>query len=87
MRYARDELGGSFPIGRLYERFRGSISHRQLVKLARRWAGMGWLSPQSSVVAARQLTDRVVQIAQRSTDRPRLPDVGRDTRQGDQGQE
>jgi len=87
VRYARDELGGSFPIGRLYERFRGSISHRQLVKLARRWASMGWLSPQSSVVAARQLTDRVVQIAQRSTDQPRQLGLGRDTGQGGQGQE
>lgn len=88
VRYARHELGGSFPIGRLYQRFRGTISHRQLVKLARRWASMGWLSPQSSVVAARQLTDRVIEIAQRSTDQPGPPDTGcQDMGQGDQGQE
>ncbi|MFN2156272.1 MAG: hypothetical protein ACK2UX_13630, partial [Anaerolineae bacterium] len=54
--YALQELGGAFPIGRLYERFRGEISHRQLVKLGQRWESKGWLTPPPSATEARQVT-------------------------------
>lgn len=64
--YAREELEGAFPIGRLYERFKGTISYRQLVKLGRRWENNGWLSPPTSVVSARRVTDKLWEIAQRS---------------------
>jgi hypothetical protein len=52
-----EELGGAFPIGRLYEAFRGAISHRQLVKLGQRWEGAGWLTAPPSATEARQVTD------------------------------
>jgi hypothetical protein len=54
--YAVQELDGAFPIGRLYEQFRGQISHRQLVKLGQRWEGTGWLTPPPSATEARQVT-------------------------------
>ena len=54
--YALQELEGTFPIGRLYERFRGEISHRQLVKLGQRWESKGWLTPPPSATEARQVT-------------------------------
>ena len=63
VRYARRELEGAFPVGRLYEQFKGDISYRQLVKLARRWEHNGWLSPPASVVEARQVTDELWELA------------------------
>ena len=42
--YAHEELDGAFPIKRIYEQFKGQISHRQLVKLGQRWEHNGWLS-------------------------------------------
>jgi hypothetical protein len=64
--YAREGLNGAFPIGRLYEHFKGQISHRQLVKLGRRWENNGWLTPPASVVEARQVSDELWEIAMRS---------------------
>jgi S-DNA-T family DNA segregation ATPase FtsK/SpoIIIE len=55
--YALQELEGAFPIGRLYQRFRGEISHRQLVKLGQRWESKGWLTPPPSATEARQVTE------------------------------
>jgi DNA segregation ATPase FtsK/SpoIIIE-like protein len=54
--HAVQELEGAFPIGRLYERFRGQISHRQLVKLGQRWESTGWLTAPPSASEARQVT-------------------------------
>jgi len=54
--HAVQKLDGSFPIGRLYEQFRGEISHRQLVKLGQRWEGKGWLTTPPSATEARQVT-------------------------------
>jgi hypothetical protein len=54
--YALQELDGAFPIGRLYERFRGQISHRRLVKLGQRWESNGWLTPPPSATEARRVT-------------------------------
>jgi hypothetical protein len=65
VRYARQELGGAFPLARLYEQFKGEISYRQLAKLGRRWEHNGWLSPPASVVEARQVTDELWELAQR----------------------
>jgi len=63
VRYARQELDGAFPLARLYEQFKGEISYRQLVKLGRRWEHNGWLSPPTSVVEARQVTDELWELA------------------------
>jgi hypothetical protein len=63
---AQEELAGAFPIQRLYERFRGQISYRQLVKLGRRWENVGWLTRPASVTEARQVTDELREIATRS---------------------
>lgn len=61
--YARRELDGAFPIGRLYRHFKGRISYRQLTKLGRKWESNGWLSPPPSVVEARQVTDELWEMA------------------------
>ncbi|MBL7202518.1 MAG: DNA translocase FtsK [Anaerolineae bacterium] len=63
---AQEELGGAFPIQRLYERFQGQISYRQLVKLGRRWENVGWLTRPASVTEARQVTDELWELAVRS---------------------
>ncbi len=64
--YARQELGGHFPIERIAEAFKGQISRRQLVKLARRWELNGWLSERSSVVEPRQITETLYRLALRT---------------------
>lgn len=61
--YAQEELGGLFPIKRIYDQFKGQISHRQLVKLGQRWEHNGWLLPQESVVDARRITEELIKIA------------------------
>ena len=61
--YAHDELGGAFPIGRLYKQFRGRISHRQLVKLGRRWELNGWLTPPRSATEPRRITEELWAMA------------------------
>jgi len=66
VRYAQEELDGAFPIGRLYEQFKGEISYRQLAKLGRRWEHNGWLASPASVVEARQVTDELWELATRS---------------------
>jgi hypothetical protein len=63
IRYAREELEGAFPIARLYERFKGEISYRQLSKLGRRWEHNGWLTPPPSVTEARQVTDELWELS------------------------
>jgi hypothetical protein len=60
--YALQELDGKFPIGRIYKRFKGQISHRQLVKLGQRWEHRGWLTPPASVVDARRVTDELERV-------------------------
>ncbi|MBN1579326.1 MAG: DNA translocase FtsK [Anaerolineae bacterium] len=64
--YAHEELDGAFPIKRLYEQFKGQISHRQLVKLGQRWEHNGWLSPPESVVDARRVTEELLRIVFRT---------------------
>jgi hypothetical protein len=60
--YALQELDGKFPIGRVYEHFKGQISHRQLVKLGQRWEHRGWLTAPASVVDARRVTDELERV-------------------------
>jgi DNA segregation ATPase FtsK/SpoIIIE-like protein len=64
--YAQETLDGAFPIQRIYEKFKGQISHRQLVKLGQRWEHNGWLSPPQSVVDPRRITEELWRIAIRS---------------------
>jgi hypothetical protein len=66
--YARQELDGAFPIRRLYQAFKGKISHRQLIKLGRRWENNGWLTQPASVVEPRLVTDQLWEMAMRSAD-------------------
>lgn len=61
--YAQQELGGEFPISRLAEAFKGQISRRQLVKLARRWELDGWLTARSSVSEPRRITETLSHLA------------------------
>jgi hypothetical protein len=44
VRFALEELEGAFLINHLYEAFKGKISRRQLVQLARCWEDRGWLT-------------------------------------------
>jgi DNA segregation ATPase FtsK/SpoIIIE-like protein len=59
VRFACAELAGGFPVHRLYEQFKGEISYRQIVALARRWEGCGWLLPAPSAVEPRQVSDEL----------------------------
>jgi len=63
VRYARQELDGHFPIQRLYRRFKGDISYRQLVKLGRRFERAGLLLPQASATEARRVSDELARLA------------------------
>ena len=64
--HAQQQLDGFFPIGKLYQRFKGQISHRKLVKLGQRWEQNGWLEPPASVVQGRRVTDELRRVALRS---------------------
>ena len=66
--YARNELGGAFPVERLYQAFKGRISRRQLIKLGRRWESNGWLTPPPSPAKARQVTAVLIGLASGSED-------------------
>ncbi len=61
--YAQQELGGLFPIGKVYKQFKGNISHRQLVKLGRQWEHDGWLLAPQRATDARQVTSKLWQMA------------------------
>jgi hypothetical protein len=63
VRYARRELEGGFSIRQIYKEFKGRISHRQLVKLGRRWEVNGWLLPPPSACEPRQVTDELSALA------------------------
>jgi hypothetical protein len=63
VRYAVEELDGAFTINRLYERYQGDISKRQLSKLARRWEHRGWLTEPEHAAAPRCVTDELVSLA------------------------
>jgi hypothetical protein len=79
VRYACEELEGAFPIGRLYEQFKGRISYRQLSKLGRRWEHNGWLSPPASVVEARQVSKDLRELATWAAEDAPLPGELADT--------
>jgi hypothetical protein len=73
--YALAELEAKFPIGRLYKRFKGQISHRQLVKLGQRWEQRGWLTPPSSPVDARRVTEELEHIFQTPRSSTQISDL------------
>jgi hypothetical protein len=68
VRYAVECLDGAFIINQLYEVFKGEISRRQLVQLARRWENRGWLTePQRNADGhklGRQVSPELVALAQ-----------------------
>jgi hypothetical protein len=68
VRHALLELDGGFPIGRLYDAFRGRISHRQLVKLGQVWESRGWLTPPPSATEPRSVTDALERAYQSCSD-------------------
>jgi DNA segregation ATPase FtsK/SpoIIIE-like protein len=59
VRHALVELQGGFPIGRLYQTFKGRISHRQLVKLGQIWESRGWLTAPPSATEPRGVTEEL----------------------------
>jgi DNA segregation ATPase FtsK/SpoIIIE-like protein len=59
VRYAVEELDGAFTINRLYERYQGDISRRQLVKLGRQWERRGWLTEPRHAADPRRVTDEL----------------------------
>jgi S-DNA-T family DNA segregation ATPase FtsK/SpoIIIE len=68
--YSLRTLDGAFPIGRLYDAFRGRISRRQLLKLGRRWEGAGYLTAPASPTAPRYVSDSLRALAEREEDLP-----------------
>jgi DNA segregation ATPase FtsK/SpoIIIE-like protein len=60
VRYALEELGGAFIIGRMYERFRGQISKRRLTTLAQQWEARGWLTEPRHATDGRRVTKELV---------------------------
>ena len=63
VRYALDELGGAFIIGRLYEQFGAQISKRQLTRLGQRWEMRGWLTTPAHATDARKVTGELAALA------------------------
>jgi hypothetical protein len=60
VRYAVEELDGAFTIGRLYEKFKGEVSKRQLTKMAKVWERRGWLTEPRHAADPRRVTDTLL---------------------------
>jgi len=59
VRYALEELGGAFVIGRLYEAFKGEVSKYELTRLAQRWERRGWLTEPARTAEGHKVGRRV----------------------------
>jgi hypothetical protein len=63
VRYALAELDGAFIINALDAAFRGTISRRQIVKLAQQWELRGWLTTPAHATDPRRVTPELVSLA------------------------
>jgi DNA segregation ATPase FtsK/SpoIIIE-like protein len=63
VRYALAELGGAFVINALDAAFHGTISRRQIVKLARKWELRGWLTKPAHATDPRRVTPELASLA------------------------
>jgi hypothetical protein len=63
VQYAVQELDGAFPVGKLYERFKDQLSHRQVRKLAARWEREALLLPAASENEPRRVTEELCRMA------------------------
>ena len=63
VQYAVQELGGAFPVGKLYQRFKDQLSHRQMRKLAARWEREALLLPAASENEPRRVTEELSRMA------------------------
>lgn len=61
-RYAIEHLNGEFVINRLFEAFRGQITHRRIQRIAQAWEHAGLLTPPGGPSAPRRVTPRLRQI-------------------------
>jgi hypothetical protein len=77
VRYALAELDGAFIINALDAAFHGTISRRQIVKLARKWELRGWLTQPAHATDPRRVTPELASLA--------LPAAGDHTVTGDTG--
>lgn len=59
VQHSLDALDGGFPIGKLYNAFRGRVSRRQLLKLGQRWEAAGYLTapPANAPTTPRRVTE------------------------------
>jgi DNA segregation ATPase FtsK/SpoIIIE-like protein len=63
VRYALAELDGAFIINALDSAFRGTISRRQIVKLAQKWELRGWLTAPAHATDPRRVTPELASLA------------------------
>lgn len=61
--YALERLEGAFVVNRLDEAFRGRVSRRQIVNLARQWEQRGWLTAPAHATDARRVTPELEALA------------------------
>ncbi|MFL7807766.1 MAG: hypothetical protein AB8I80_04010, partial [Anaerolineae bacterium] len=63
VRYALAELDGAFIINALDTAFHGTVSRRQIVKLARKWELRGWLTAPAHATDPRRVTPELASLA------------------------
>jgi len=72
VRYAIENLGGAFIIGRLYAQFRGQVSKYRLEQLAQQWELRGWLTgtvhDENGHKQGRLVTDELLALCASPTD-------------------
>jgi hypothetical protein len=79
VRYALDELGGAFTIGRLYEAFGDRVSKHSLTRLAQRWERRAWLTEPAHATDPRRVTPELEALALGAGGRDReIGVIGRD---------
>ncbi|MBN1639611.1 MAG: DNA translocase FtsK [Anaerolineae bacterium] len=65
VRYSLDALDGAFPIGKLYDAFRGRVSRRALLRLGQQWEAAGYLTAPPSPTEPRQTTPALRALLER----------------------
>ena len=63
VRCAIEEMGGEFPVGRLADRLKDTVSEWDVRKTAERWELRGWLTTPDDAVSARKVTIELAKMA------------------------
>lgn len=62
IKYAAEHLDGQFTVNKLFEAFRGKLSHHKIGKLAKLWEARGWLTEPQHATDSRRVTSALLEL-------------------------